>query len=67
MALTKGPLSGVRILDLTQAHAGPFGVMLLGDLGAEIIKVEPAVGDQLRLGKESVLRSREDIRCRYLQ
>jgi formyl-CoA transferase/CoA:oxalate CoA-transferase len=54
MALTKGPLSGVRILDLTQAHAGPFGVMLLGDLGAEIIKVEPAVGDQLRFGEEKL-------------
>ncbi len=36
-----GALEGVIILDLTQALAGPFGSMLLGDLGAETIKIEP--------------------------
>ncbi len=36
-----GALEGVIILDLTQALAGPFGSMLLGDLGAEAIKIEP--------------------------
>ncbi len=36
-----GPLSGTRVLALSQMIAGPFGSMLLGDMGAEIIKVEP--------------------------
>lgn len=44
----KGPLSGVRIIDLSQAIAGPYGTMILGDLGAEIIKIETYEGDMSR-------------------
>lgn len=38
------PLKGIRIIDATHALAGPFGTMILGDLGAEIVKVEPPGG-----------------------
>jgi len=43
-----GPLDGVRVLDLGAIIAGPFGASLLGELGADVIKVEPLTGDSFR-------------------
>ena len=45
---TAGPLSGVRIIDLSAYIAGPYGCTLLADQGADVIKVEPPGGDNLR-------------------
>ena len=43
-----GPLEGIKVLDLTSMVSGPMGAMMLADQGAEVIKVEPTNGEQLR-------------------
>src|SRR5262245_59929317 len=43
-----GALSDIKIIDLTQMLAGPYGTMMLADQGAQVIKVEPLTGDTTR-------------------
>src|SRR5262245_9346760 len=49
-----GPLSGVKVVDMTSVVSGPFATMFLADQGADVIKVEPPGGDITRRSRQSI-------------
>src|SRR5947209_7149341 len=49
-----GPLSGVRVIDLTGVVSGPLATMFLADQGAEVLKIEPLAGDITRRSRQAI-------------
>ena len=60
----RGPLAGVRVLDLSRLVAGNMLTQVLGDFGAEVIKVEPPAGDTLRAWQTSGVQTNWKIYAR---
>ena len=56
-----GPLAGIRIVDLTEFIFGPYATQMLGDLGAEVIKIESPEGDRQRHGRFAKTQSMSAI------
>ncbi|PZU01541.1 MAG: CoA transferase [Gordonia sp. (in: high G+C Gram-positive bacteria)] len=64
--MTTGPLDGITVLDLSRALAGPIAAMMLGDMGARVIKVEtPGHGDDSRTWGPPFLGPEEDPQSSY--
>lgn len=62
--LPGGPLAGVKVIDLTRILAGPFATMLLGDAGADVLKVESPIGTTRGTGARRSPAARARISCR---
>ena len=60
MSARVGPLDGLRVVDFSQMMAGPLCSMLLGDLGADVVKVEPPEGDAIRRLGETFIGGETD-------